>query len=83
MKGFNTLPLKVINMNVRILIPAISVLLLSCGTWEKGRDGTDNLNRTLTSPIYKVNEEGKVVRDRRMERVLNRGCVDSTVDCRS
>lgn len=83
MDGFNTLSLKEINMNVRILIPVISVMLISCGTWEKGREETDTFKRTLSSPIYKVNGEGKVVRDRRMERVLSRGCVDNTVDCRT
>lgn len=60
------------------LLLLLSLPLVSC-TASYTPDRQDN--KPLPSPIYRVDGNGKLKKDRRMERVRNRGCRDSSTDC--
>lgn len=59
----------------------LSVALTACVSPDYNVSQHKPVVRPDARPLYSVDDHGKLRRDRRMEHVRDRGCVDNSTDC--
>ncbi|WP_428943524.1 hypothetical protein ACQK5W_12385 [Pantoea sp. FN060301] len=59
----------------------LTVALTACVSTDYDARQDKPATQTGARPIYSVDDHGKLRRDRRMEHVRDRGCVDNSTDC--
>ncbi len=65
------------------LLPSVllSASLVSCAPYDYNAQQDKKPIMIGSNPIYTVDDKGNLRRDRRMENVRSRGCVDNSTDC--